>query len=359
MFEDAAIAVFVCDPHGEIRACNALGQRLLGQVTSGGKNIRDLLPPADRATCDDHLAALRRSREPVEFRSSLVGPGGEPAEFAVWLTPVLDAHGEMTSATVWFHDITARVQLRRSMRKRERLAALGALCGALAHHYNNLLCCIATSLEYAMNMNTMSAMRRALRRASDAVSRATDLTQQLLAFAQADHRASDMADLTEVVLYHFDQNETRLHERNIRVHLAQDPQVPIVPVPREHFLIILNNLTANAIEAMPAGGDLYVAIRRAGNDAISLSVTDTGGGIPPEHMEHLFEPFFTTKGELGEGGSRQAGMGLAVAHGLVSEMHGSISACNVPGGGARIEIRLPLPAGPTATPPDAPAASRG
>ena len=59
-------------------------------------------------------------------------------------------------------------------------------------------------------------------------------------------------------------------------------------------------------------------------------------------MEHVFEPFFTTKGELGEGATHQAGMGLAVAHGLIAEMRGTISASNDPKGGARFEIILPV-----------------
>ena len=59
-------------------------------------------------------------------------------------------------------------------------------------------------------------------------------------------------------------------------------------------------------------------------------------------MEHVFEPFFTTKGELAEGSGRNPGMGLAVVHGLVGEMHGTIAASNVPGHGARFDIVLPI-----------------
>ena len=73
--------------------------------------------------------------------------------------------------SLWFRDITPRVRLHRTLDRQGRLASLGTLSGAVAHHYNNLLCCIATSVEYAINMTTVSAMRRALQRTADAVGR--------------------------------------------------------------------------------------------------------------------------------------------------------------------------------------------
>jgi signal transduction histidine kinase len=280
------------------------------------------------------------THEPLEFRTRIQGDD-EATEYAVWLTPIFDGQGRLECVCVWFNDITARLQLRRSMRKRERLTTLGALAGSVAHHYNNLLCSIATSLEFALNMNTMSAMRRVLRRTADAAARATRLTQQLLAFAQADHRMSDLADLTETVLQYFDQHEAELAGRGIALKLDWQ-RVPFVPVPRAQLVVVIDNLVRNAVEAMPDGGVLNVSLRRRDENAVVLAFMDSGPGILPEHMERLFEPFFTTKGELAAGDTHQAGMGLAVAHGLVSEMHGTISVSNVPAGGARFEIVLPL-----------------
>jgi two-component system NtrC family sensor kinase len=93
---------------------------------------------------------------------------------------------------------------------------------------------------------------------------------------------------------------------------------------------------------MPKGGLLSAGLRRRDEDSVIFSVADSGPGISPDQMERLFEPFFTTKGALGAGETRQAGMGLAVAHGLIAEMHGTISVTNVSTGGARFDIVLPL-----------------
>jgi signal transduction histidine kinase len=343
LFTGAGLAVFACDTEGKILAWNPIGEHLFrGQQGDPQRpDLRDVLPEEQRADLAEGLKTLVETREPLEFRTRISGGEDEATEYAVWLTPIFDRQDRVQCVCVWFNDITARLQLRRAMRKRERLTTLGALAGSVAHHYNNLLCSIATSLEFALNMNTMSAMRRVLRRTADGAGRATQLTQQLLAFAQADHRMHDLADLTETVLQYFDQHEPDLTAHGIKLKLDWQ-RVPFVPLPREQFTIVVDNLVRNAIEAMRDGGILSVSLRRRDENAVVLAFADTGPGIPPDHMEHLFEPFFTTKGELGAGETHQAGMGLAVVHGLVNEMRGTISVSNVPAAGARFEIVLPL-----------------
>jgi PAS domain S-box-containing protein len=343
LFDSAGLPIFACDVRGNILAWNPLGESLLSTRPDNqhAPHLRDVLPEEHHADLEHNLATLAESREPLEFRTRIGPENGDTTEYAVWLTAVCNDQNRLECIAVWFHDITARLQLRRGMRKRERLTTLGALAGSVAHHYNNLLCSITTSLEFALNMNTMSAMRRVLRRTADAVGRATQLTQQLLAFAQADHRMRDLADLTETVLQYFDHHEADLAARSIRLDLSWE-RVPFVPLPRDQFNIVIDNLVRNAAEAMPNGGVLSAGLRRLGEDSVGFWIADSGPGISPEKMEHVFEPFFTTKGELGSGLTHQAGMGLAVAHGLVGEMHGTISVSNVPTGGARFDIVLPV-----------------
>ncbi len=342
LFAGARLAIFVGDRAGRVVSGNELAAGLLFRagLPGAGAALRQVLSPAARGLFDESLSELLRTLEPLEFRTR-IDSGQAPVEYAVWLAPIRADGGEVSHLSVWFHDITARAQLRRSMRKTERLNALGLMSGSVAHHYNNLLCSIATSLEYALNMNTMSAMRRALGRTADALSRATHLTQQLLAFAKADYRNQDLADLTETVLYFFDENEALFAQRQTQLELDCQP-IPVIPVPRENLLAVVRNLAINAIEASGPRGRVHVVLQQRDADSVVLAITDFGPGIPAEHMERLFEPFFTTRGELGDGSEHRAGMGLAVAYGLVSELQGTIQASNVPGAGARFEVILPI-----------------
>jgi two-component system, NtrC family, sensor kinase len=340
LFQGAGFAIIACRPDGEIVAGNAAASRLFGRRNLAGR-VSALFPERDRQAVEHLLESVQTSLEMLEFQTRLGSAATDSIEYAVWFTPVLEPDGTLRGVSLWFRDITQRMQLQRALDRRGRLASLGTLSGAVAHHYNNLLCCIATSVEYAINMNTLTAMRRALQRTADAVGRAAKITQQLLTFAQADHRGGDLADLTEVVLLFLDENEERFGRLHIKLQV--DWQViPVIAVRRDQLLVILSNVVDNSVEAMAEGGALTVTLGRRDDDSVALSISDTGPGINPAHMEHLFEPFFTTKGELGSGDARNAGMGLAVAHGLVGEMHGTITGSNVPGHGARFDIVLPI-----------------
>ena len=342
LFEGAGLAIFACDPSGIALAWNSLGQEMLSErgLAREGVNLRELLPDAARLQFEECLKSLLRNHTPLEFRATLARADGI-REYAVWLAPLDRAASERAGVSVWFHDITDRVQHRKTLRKSERLNSLGAMSGSVSHHYANILGSIAMSLGFAEKMNTVTAMRRALQRTGEAVATATELTRQLQAFAQADTRRSDQADLTEMILQFVDENETAYQQRGVRTNLEWEP-IPIIPLPRDQFTIVLRNLATNAIEAMPGGGELTVAIQNVDAQYVRIAMRDTGEGIRPHDMERLFEPFFTTKGELGEGERKAAGMGLAVAHGLIREMNGVITAHNDPAGGARFEITLPI-----------------
>jgi len=123
---------------------------------------------------------------------------------------------------------------------------------------------------------------------------------------------------------------------------------------------VLVNLALNARDAMPRGGCLRIETAREELDAraatrvsvppgsyVTLTVSDTGTGIPAEAMPHLFEPFFTTKSDRG------TGLGLATVHAIVHQAGGTIAAVNLAEGGARFTIRLPE--APDGCPASAPA----
>jgi len=98
---------------------------------------------------------------------------------------------------------------------------------------------------------------------------------------------------------------------------------------------VVLNLVMNAIQAMPNGGTLRVRLESKGSQ-VTLSVTDTGCGIPKENLLKLFTPFFTTK-EVGEG----TGLGLTVTHGIIQEHDGTILVKSELGKGATFTIVLP------------------
>ncbi len=343
MFQGAGLAIVACDTAGLVVAWNPAAERLFGNGEARflGRRVTTLLAEPQQRVAEEYLNQCLSMNMPTEFRARLGGTDEEPVEYAVYVTPVSDSDGSLRGAAVWFRDISARVRLQRKLKKQERLTSLGSMSGAVAHHYNNLIQGISARFDYARTMRTTAAMRLAIDQAQEPLDRAAELTQQLLIFAQADHRWCDQADLTETFLYFVDENEKKLAQRNIRL-LADFQAIPITPIYRDHLMIILGNLTKNAIEAMPGGGVLTITLLRRDDRSVSISVSDTGTGISDQAMERIFEPFCSSKNELCAGGGRNAGLGLAVAHGLVAEMGGTITASNVSGRGARFDLVLPL-----------------
>jgi signal transduction histidine kinase len=163
----------------------------------------------------------------------------------------------------------------------------------------------------------------------------------LLAFAKPLQLAPVAVDLKALTLETLEGFRQAAEEG--QVELRTDLPAEEVTLQADPYALrqALGNLIRNALEAMPQGGELAVAVRPSGGAlgeqtrAVELSVQDTGPGIPPEDLDRLFAPFFTRK----EGGT---GLGLALVQKTVVAHGGRVSAENRDGGGACFTIRLPL-----------------
>jgi signal transduction histidine kinase len=112
---------------------------------------------------------------------------------------------------------------------------------------------------------------------------------------------------------------------------------PTIMADREKLQQLFLNLFLNAVDAMPTGGVLRVALAPSGGDKVEIRVADNGLGIEAQDLDRIFEPFYTTK-PAGQG----SGLGLVVSHGIVREHDGTIEAISEPGVGTEFRIELPV-----------------
>ncbi len=231
-------------------------------------------------------------------------------------------------------DVTGRKRAEEHAAQAERLAAMERMAGALAHEINNPLQAIESSLGLVLDSplgeeerwSYLRDVRREVERLKAFTGWTLDfirplrLKRQSTAVAATVHRALGLAG-------------GRLRDSDIRVHVDVPDNLPPVFVSSDHLINVLLNLVLNAVDAMPEGGRLNVAARGCG-EQVELTVADTGRGISPDVLPSLFGPFCTTK----EGGT---GMGLAVSRSIVQQYGGTITADNVPGGGAVFTVVLP------------------
>jgi len=342
LWRHAAFALIATDVELRIHAWNVQASRMFGQTSAEmmGRSILDIFPDADRDTASQALTRALTDGQTSQFEVERRDPAGQRSSLFVRIGPVVDEGGRRIGTVANITDITERVELERRLASSERMASLGSLAGGVAHHFNSILGGLVTAVDHALSVGDLATCRRTLAQAADALGRATRITENLLAFSRGDTRIATAAGLREVLLSFAGQIEPRLAEANVTLDL-QVEDVPAVEVPTTRMMQVLENLTDNAVDAMPTGGTLTLHLHHNRTaDLVELRVIDTGSGIPDDVVDHVFEPFYTTKGELAGGQSNNVGLGLAVAHGLVGEMGGSIDVASTPGRGSCFTIRF-------------------
>jgi two-component system, cell cycle sensor histidine kinase and response regulator CckA len=247
-------------------------------------------------------------------------------------------------------DISEHRHLENQLRHAQKMEAVGKLAAGIAHDFNNVLTIIQGYSSLTLSdLSIPSEIRNSLTEILNASKRAATLTQQLLAFSR-----KQMLQPKPLDLQHLIEQLTSMLDRLIGddVHLTIRSRglLPCVIADAASVEQIVMNLVLNARDAMPRGGDLVVETSTLEVDEsyakqnpealigtfVSLSVIDSGCGMPPEVLSRVFEPFYTTK-EFGKG----RGMGLAMVYGIVKQHNGWIEVTSVPNQGSTFTIFLP------------------
>ncbi len=235
----------------------------------------------------------------------------------------------------------AQAQLLRS----ERLASMGQLAAGIAHEVNNPLGSILIYAHLLCEDLAGDAERRAdaeliLREAN----RCRSIVGGLLDFARQSKVERAAVNLRELAEEAGRNVAAQVGDPRLVLRVQAPPDLPPAQVDRDQLLQVLLNLVRNAADAMPQGGTVTLGLAHATATAEHvIEVSDTGPGIPAEHMDKLFSPFFTTK-PVGRG----TGLGLPICYGIVKMHRGTISARNH-GRGATFEVRLPASPGAPAS----------
>ncbi len=373
VIDTAPNLIFVKDRGGRFTLVN----RAVAEIY--GCTVDDLVGKTDR-DCNANIEEVERfRRDDTEVLDTLVerfipeepltGASGDTRWLQTVKRPLVGIDGKAEMVLGVSTDITERkraeqerVRLAQKFQQSQQLESLGLLAGGVAHDFNNLLTPILVYVDLLQEMlpdgDSASELMQYLDEIRAAGLQARDLTAQLLAFGRRQSLVITSVDLNKEI----DQLRSllvRVLPEHIEIVTDLAADLPPVGADRAQVHQILMNLALNARDAMPTGGRLRFATAREpgngngngdgnGNDeAVVLTVSDTGHGMDRATMGQIFEPFFTTKA-LGHG----SGLGLATVYGVVQQHRGTIDVESSPGAGTTFIVRLP-PAAPHHASPNA------
>ncbi len=221
----------------------------------------------------------------------------------------------------------------------KKLASLGILTAGVAHEITNPLnniSMIAQTYEELYSQLSEKDRREFMSKVDAETDRIRKIVKNLLDFSKPKDANPREADINDVVRKTLTLVQNMIDVSNIETIVKLSEGLPPVFVDEHQIQQVLVNLVTNAVQAMTAGGKLYIATRAGlAGESVEITVMDTGKGIAPEFLPHIFDPFFSTKGEGG------TGLGLSVSYGIIKNHKGDIRVESKVGVGTTFTVELP------------------
>jgi PAS domain S-box-containing protein len=351
-------AIYLLDPSGIVTTWNPGAQRFKGYTAAEivGQHFSRFYSEEDQKA-GVPLRALETAKREGKFEAEgwRIRKDGTRFWAYVIIDPIRGPSGEIIGFAKITRDLTERKEAEEKLEKArefslqtQKLEAIGQLTGGIAHDFNNLLTAVLGSLEMLRKRLPDDPKSIALlENAAQGAQRGTILTKRMLAFARNYELKQEVIGIPELV-----RGMTELLQRSVGPSFSIETRFPLalkpVEVDANQLELALLNISLNARDAMPDGGDIILAAReesiadnhRTGLEAgqyIHLSVTDTGEGMDEETLRRATEPFFTTKG-VGKG----TGLGLSMVHGFAEQSGGRLVLNSRKGNGTTAELWLPV-----------------
>ena len=287
------------------------------------------------------LKSVVSAGKTFEFDNINYTLNGKTKLLQIVCTPLKKADtARILGGTVIIEDITEKVDVQKQLANAEKLATVGKLVSKVAHELNNPMDGILRYINLAMRIieeKQLEKPKEYLTQCRQGLMRMVQIVSELLEFSRSTYASLEYVELEQIIEDTLRTMDVRAETCNIRVSRNYSRGIP--QIKNGNLFQVFCNLVKNAIESMPAGGQLSISTRLTGDNTTVVEFRDTGTGLPIEHTDAIFEPFFTTK-------DRGTGLGLAICKDIVERYHGRITAENASGGGSIFTVYLPIASGP-------------
>jgi two-component system NtrC family sensor kinase len=238
-------------------------------------------------------------------------------------------------------DITARIGLEAQLAQAEKLSSIGLLAAGVAHEVNTPLAVISSYTQMlSKQLRDDARLAPMLDKITKQTFRASEIVNGLLNFSRTGGAEFRATDLNAVIRETMTLVEHQMKTAKIDLVIDLEVGLPLIQGNSGKLQQVFLNLFLNARDAMAEGGRLRVTT--SVNGSVTVTVSDSGSGIAPEHVQRIYDPFFTTKNAVKEGQRRGTGLGLAVTYGIMQEHAGKIHVDSQPGAGTTFALEVPL-----------------
>jgi PAS domain S-box-containing protein len=318
------------------------------QGLPGREMILERIHPEDRGRLLEDVQKAVRERRDYALELRIVLPDGAVRHIHGLGHPVFSASGELVEVVGTNMDVTERKRAEEALREAQadlahvsRITNMGELTASLAHEIKQPISAAHTDAKTCLrwlgrDQPDLAEAREAASRVVKDVTRAADIIGKISSLFKKDALQREMLDVNELIreMIVLLRSEANRYSISVRTDLAEN--LPKVMADRIQLQQVLMNLMLNGIDAMKrTTGRCELTVKSEANQGqVLVSVSDTGGGLAPEHAEQIFKAFFTTK-------DNGTGMGLPISRSIIESHGGRLWAACVPGRGATFQFTLP------------------
>ncbi len=313
ILESLTTGVVVTDLRGRISRLNRCAEVFLGTASSRalGKPLEDFLPGTVPGSPKTDMGASAGGRElKVQLKARTV---------EVIRSPMKAPDGAVMGSVLILRDVTRLEKLEEMAKRTERFAAMGEMAANIAHEIRNPLGSIALFASLLMKEQRNERDLERLSQIIAAVRGMDNKISNLMLFARKQVPMMRVTGLHGVLKEVIGFSGEIVRQKGVSIEAKYVKGNPRVMGDAEMLKQVFLNVILNAVQAMPGGGQLRIetSLRKNPEPAVEVCFSDTGVGIPKEHIGRIFDPFFTCR----EGGT---GLGLAIVHNIVDTHGGSI-----------------------------------
>ncbi len=351
-------AVIATDKNGMIARMNPAAEKITGWDFSKARdrNITDIFSTVDRlrgVKCDSPLEQVIREKKQIDLPTeiNLIQKEGGVVEISGSFAPIYDSSEKIVGSILVFRDITEKNRISEQLHQAQKMDIVGQLAGGVAHDFNNMLSGIMGSAELLSHeAGDNPRLKKYIDLIIESAKRSANLTSQLLAFSRKGKIITTPVNIHELIIAAIDLLERSI-DKKISINTLLSAVSPYTDGDPALLQNAILNLSINARDAMPQGGNLTIStsdvfldqetinqnsFNAQAGSYLQIDVSDTGIGIPKETIRKIFDPFFTTK-PAGKG----TGLGLSGVYGTVSDHKGIVTVYSEPGSGTIFKIYLP------------------